>query len=471
MAEDGLTIDGINCTELGLKPPLVSVIIVNWNYARFVGAAIDSIRGQDYSHFECLVIDNSSTDDSRTVIARQIDGDARFSFLFLDENHGMMGAWLEALDRVKGEFITFLDADDIKFPNFISSHVQVHLAGRLGIGFTSSRVVEIDANDRVINGSNLGFGFNPFDREPRGLKPRETVPRITTVSDADYDILDKCTSWIGPEKSGWYWAPTSANVYRRSVMDLARPDIDACINFIFADVYFSLLCHILGGSAVIDRTLSAYRIHAESASNVFPSMAQMRTSKKRAVANSMLSRQFVLRTLLGRADSLSWIIKDRYWQAINQQSGEIDEALAAYYANPEIQQIFAENLIALILAFGIEVTITEFNPRFPSTESRLVILRYLLSQAPRFAASIYPEIYWNLVDWCGAGFDAGNYLSRPKVKALFVQYCDRMIAAFGRRRTLTELRRRYRIKDWCALIWETRRGWLFPSASLEVRGR
>src|ERR1035437_6166110 len=67
MAGDGLTIDRIDCTELGLKPPLVSVVITSWNHARFVGAAIDSIRGQDYPHLECLVIDNGSIDDSRAV--------------------------------------------------------------------------------------------------------------------------------------------------------------------------------------------------------------------------------------------------------------------------------------------------------------------------------------------------------------------------------------------------------------------
>ena len=66
-----MTIEGQPVGELGLQAPLVSVVVVNWNYARFIGATIDSIRGQDYSRFECLVIDNASTDDSRAVISRQ----------------------------------------------------------------------------------------------------------------------------------------------------------------------------------------------------------------------------------------------------------------------------------------------------------------------------------------------------------------------------------------------------------------
>ena len=367
----------------------------------------------------------------------------------------------------KGEFITFLDSDDVKFRNFISSHVQVHLALRLGIGFTSSRVVEIDADDRVINGSNLGFGFNPYDQEPRGLKPRETVPRLATVSDANFDTLTASTTLIGPKKTGWFWAPTSANVYRRGVMDIARPDIQQGVKLIAGDLYFCVFCHILGGSAVIDQTLSAYRIHSESTANSLPSMAQMRTSKRSAAATSMLGRQFILRTLLKRANSLSWIIKDRYWQAADQQSGETGEALTIYYANPEIAQIFAENLIDLVLVFGIEVVLTEFDKRFSSVESRLVILRRLLSQAPSFAASIYPEIYWGLIDWCAAvGGDAGAKFSRPQVVALFVQYCNCLISAYGQRSALGELRLRFPFKDLAALILRTWRAWLFrPSAS------
>ena len=334
---------------------------------------------------------------------------------------------------------------------------------RLGIGFTSSRVVETDADDRVINGSSLGFGFDPFDQEPRGLQPRDRVPRLATVSDAGYDALSKCTTWIGPEKAGWFWAPTSANVYRRGVMDIARPDIHRDVKLIAGDVYFCVMCHILAGSAVIDRTLSAYRIHSESTANLLPSMAQMQTAKKQAVIASKRGRQFMLRTLLGRADRLSWIIKNRYWQAVDQQSGETAEALAAYYANPEIAQIFAEFLIELVLAFGIEIVVKELSRRFPSTESRLVILSHLLSQAPDFAASIYPEIYWGLLDWCGAAsVDELNNLSHARVMALFVQYCDCLIATFGRRRLLAELRRRYQTKDWATLIWRTRRSWLFP---------
>jgi hypothetical protein len=82
LASSVLLVDGAAIEALSggaLKPPLVSFILINWNYGRFVGDAIDSIRAQDYPNFECLIVDNGSTDDSREEYARHVQGDPRFS--------------------------------------------------------------------------------------------------------------------------------------------------------------------------------------------------------------------------------------------------------------------------------------------------------------------------------------------------------------------------------------------------------
>jgi cellulose synthase/poly-beta-1,6-N-acetylglucosamine synthase-like glycosyltransferase len=108
-----------------LKPPLLTFIVVNWNYGEFIGQTIDLIRGQDYPHFECLVVDNASTDDSLETIARHVGDDVRFTVEALPENMGQLGAVLWALKRTNGGFVCIVDADDFLFPNFASSHLQV----------------------------------------------------------------------------------------------------------------------------------------------------------------------------------------------------------------------------------------------------------------------------------------------------------------------------------------------------------
>src|SRR4051812_40305818 len=69
-----------------LSLPLVSFVLRNWNYAEYVGAAIDSIRAQDYPRFECVVVDNGSTDNSREVIARHVEDDPRFRVVHTGRN-------------------------------------------------------------------------------------------------------------------------------------------------------------------------------------------------------------------------------------------------------------------------------------------------------------------------------------------------------------------------------------------------
>ena len=91
--ESNVTIDGRPADDLGVQPPLVSVFVISRNYETFIGAAIDSIRRQNYPRFECLIIDNGSNDDSLAVISRHIEGDLRFTVLPLDVNNGIMGAF------------------------------------------------------------------------------------------------------------------------------------------------------------------------------------------------------------------------------------------------------------------------------------------------------------------------------------------------------------------------------------------
>src|SRR5688500_14289490 len=111
-----LFIDGAPILSDQARPPLVSVVMANWNYAEYIGAALRSIREQDYSLFECIVVDNGSSDGSVDIIKRHIDGDPRFSLVELSENLGQLNAVLHVFDRLKGGFVVFADADDVLLP-------------------------------------------------------------------------------------------------------------------------------------------------------------------------------------------------------------------------------------------------------------------------------------------------------------------------------------------------------------------
>lgn len=94
-----------------MKAILVSVIIPTHNYGRFIGEAIDSVREQKIDDLEIIVVDDMSTDNTLQVLASI--GDSRVKVASMRERAGGPGPVRnEGLNLARGQFITFLDADD-----------------------------------------------------------------------------------------------------------------------------------------------------------------------------------------------------------------------------------------------------------------------------------------------------------------------------------------------------------------------
>jgi glycosyltransferase involved in cell wall biosynthesis len=92
--------------------PTITVIIPTYNYAHFVEQAIQSVIDQTYQDWECIIVDDGSTDGTRDVAARFVDSDDRISYVF-QENKGLAAARNTGLKLARGRFIQFLDSDDL----------------------------------------------------------------------------------------------------------------------------------------------------------------------------------------------------------------------------------------------------------------------------------------------------------------------------------------------------------------------
>ncbi len=89
--------------------PLVSVIIPTYNRAWVISAAIDSVLSQDYPNFELIVIDDGSTDNTRAVLNNY---DEKINIIY-QENRGVSAARNAGILQSNGEYIAFLDSDDL----------------------------------------------------------------------------------------------------------------------------------------------------------------------------------------------------------------------------------------------------------------------------------------------------------------------------------------------------------------------
>ena len=124
---------------------LVSVIIPVYNAEKYIAATLQSVLDQTYQNFELLIIDDGSPDRS-IDICRQFT-DPRIKIIS-QENRGVAAARNHGIRVAQGEYIAFLDADDIWLPTKIEKHVHHLESPSVGISYSYSTL--IDANDKPL---------------------------------------------------------------------------------------------------------------------------------------------------------------------------------------------------------------------------------------------------------------------------------------------------------------------------------
>ncbi len=92
--------------------PLVSIIVPTYNYGRFIGETLESLRSQTLSDWECIVVDDGSTDDTEVVVAKYSAGDKRIRYIW-QANAKQAAARNNGLRQARGKYVQFLDADDL----------------------------------------------------------------------------------------------------------------------------------------------------------------------------------------------------------------------------------------------------------------------------------------------------------------------------------------------------------------------
>jgi glycosyltransferase involved in cell wall biosynthesis len=103
--------------------PAVAVIVPVHNYGRFLGEALDSVLAQTLADWECVIVDDGSTDDTAAVARRYVERDARFRYVHQSQR-GLAGARNRGIDESSARYVQFLDADDRLAPGKLRRHVN-----------------------------------------------------------------------------------------------------------------------------------------------------------------------------------------------------------------------------------------------------------------------------------------------------------------------------------------------------------
>ena len=129
--------------------PLVSIITPLYNAASFISETIQSVRNQGYQHWEHIIVDDASTDSSLSIAESLALSDSRIRIIQNTENLGAAVCRNKATEAAKGDYIAFLDADDLWHSEKLEKQVAFMLANDIAVSY--SNYTQIDAKGNPVN--------------------------------------------------------------------------------------------------------------------------------------------------------------------------------------------------------------------------------------------------------------------------------------------------------------------------------
>jgi glycosyltransferase involved in cell wall biosynthesis len=243
-----------------MKRQSISVVMPTYNSARFIAEAIDSILGQTVVPDQIIVVDDGSSDDTRQVVSRYTD--ARIEYIW-QPNGGVSSARNAALDAARGDFVTFLDADDRWRPTFVEKLHDLLAADPEAVCAFSNFVRFEHATGKVLR--------DQFSYYPELLRPAGRIHK----DDAFSTLVSM----------GEIPAFPVVMMYRRAMIESLRFDKDLRV---CEDMHFALRAFLRGSVMYTDEVLCDVRRHDSNASQDVGEMAAHKLNALRALQDQVI---------------------------------------------------------------------------------------------------------------------------------------------------------------------------------------
>lgn len=180
---------------------LVSIISPSFNCEKFIRETYESIKNQTHNDWEWLVTDDCSTDSSWQILTEIAEKDPRVKLSRNAKNAGAAVSRNNSIERAQGEFLAFLDTDDLWLPSKLTEHLQFMLENDASISFTSYGLIDEQSNDipQVVD-AKLAGAFSYQDM----LCKRATMGCCTVmVKASDFDDLTMPLIRAGQDYALW----------------------------------------------------------------------------------------------------------------------------------------------------------------------------------------------------------------------------------------------------------------------------
>lgn len=127
--------------------PFVSVIIPNYNHSQYLDERIQSVLNQTYDHFEIIILDDKSTDNSVDVINKYRNLSQISNIIVNEHNSGSpFSQWRKGVEISRGEIVWIAESDDSCSPDFLNELIEFYINNNLCMAF--SRSLKLDRNGK-----------------------------------------------------------------------------------------------------------------------------------------------------------------------------------------------------------------------------------------------------------------------------------------------------------------------------------
>ena len=242
---------------------LVSIVVPVYNAEKYLEQCLNSIQNQSYKNFEVILVNDGSMDHSESICKSFVEGDSRFRY-FLKSNGGASAARNFGLDHVRGDFITFIDADDWVDEN----HLEV-LVNNIRENNSDMAVSSIKKFD-----SSNNFYFRVYSNQEKYLLNYNKLNREEFLV-----ILPKLI--------------LANNSYKISVCKLFKKELvyetrfdNSLIYGEDTEFFFNLYCN-MDSISYVDEVTYIYRLHDESSSSKF---GQLHMEQELAIYKKMYEK-------------------------------------------------------------------------------------------------------------------------------------------------------------------------------------
>lgn len=135
--------------KIKMEKGLVSIITPTYNCGKFIAETIKSVLAQTYKNWEMIIVDDCSLDDTEAVVKEFQENDDRIKYYCLDSNSGAAVARTEAMRLANGEYMAFLDSDDLWSPQKLEKQLDFMIKN--DYAFTCTAYEQVDENGNSLN--------------------------------------------------------------------------------------------------------------------------------------------------------------------------------------------------------------------------------------------------------------------------------------------------------------------------------